>query len=194
MKKLIILITIILFCCNRSYSQNISNEQWQKVRQEAYLEYIQNGGTTDGFQRDPSIAQDYYKRNYGFDNGGNVQRREILQARRGSGTFYTGFGAVGKYSNGIVYNYQSGLNPQVGFNRGGTFYDSNNNCIGYVNGSTIYNCSSQVIAKIYNGSVVDGQGNLLYKINGENLISFNGQNVTIVDVSMNSLAAFLLFF
>lgn len=194
MKKLLLISIIILFCYQSSYTQDISNEQWQKIRQDAYLEYIQNGGTTDGFQRNPSIAQDYYKRNYGFDNSGTVQRKEILQARRGSGTIYAGVGAIGSYSNGNVYNYQSGLNSQVGYNRGGTFYDRNNNCIGYVSGSAIYNCNRQVVAKINNGSVEDGWGNLLFRINGDNLISFDGQNVSIVDISMNSLAAYILFF
>jgi len=195
MKKKLITTIIILVSSYGVFSQNISNEQWQKIRQEAYLEYIQKGGSVDGFKRNSDeIVNNYYKRIYGVDNSGNVDRKEVLRTKNATGTFYSGHSAIGRYFNGDVYNYQSGLNSQVGYNRGGTFYDRNNNCVGYVNGNTIYNCNRKILATIRNGSVVNELGNLLYRINDNSLISSNGQSISIVDISINSLAAFILFF
>lgn len=60
-KNMFLLVALLFgyFCIG----QTMTTEQWNKMRDEAFLNYIQNGGTTDGFMRNSDkIIQDYIKK------------------------------------------------------------------------------------------------------------------------------------
>jgi hypothetical protein len=192
MKNLIVTIILLIFFTNSAFSQ-ISTEKWNKITQEAYLNFIQNGGSSERFrQNQEKIVQDYMKKNYSYNNSGEIENRSILDARRMAtvGAIYSGVNMVGQYSNGIV---RRGMN-QVGSYYNNYFYAAGNRCIGKISGSNILDCNGNVLFTVNQRGVLKSSGQQIFTINGDQLISFGGGSVSINGISMESLAAYLLFF
>jgi len=183
-----ILIITLLFICQDIFAQNMTQQEWNKIRDEAFLEYIQNGGTTEQWQyNSDKIAQDYYKRKYTYNNSGQVQRKQSYV----QGTFVGANGPIGSYKNGYVLN---SMGQTLGYLSQGYFMNSNQQCVGFVKGSQILSCNNNVLATINNNGIYNSQGYLLYSLKGETLYSQNYFLVQISGIDIYSLAAYLLFF
>ncbi len=183
-----ILIISFLFICQTAFSQNMTQEQWNKIRNEAYLEFIQNGGTTEQWQyNSDKIAQDYYKRKYTYNNSGEVQRKQSYVP----GTFIGGNGPVGSYKNGYVLN---SMGQTLGYLSQGYFMNAQQQCVGFVKGGQILSCNGSILATVNSNGVYNAQGYLIYALKGETLYSQNYPVLQIAGMDMYSLAAYLLFF
>jgi hypothetical protein len=183
-----ILIISFLFICQTAFSQNMTQEQWNKIRNEAYLEFIQNGGTTEQWHyNSDKIAQDYYKRKYTYNNSGQVQRKQSYVP----GTFIGGNGTVGSYKNGYVLN---SMGQTLGYLSQGYFMNAQQQCVGFVKGGQILSCNGSVLATVNSNGVYNAQGYLIYALKGETLYSQNYPVLQIAGMDMYSLAAYLLFF
>ena len=192
MRNLLITILLLTFFTTSAFSQ-MSTEQWNKISQEAYLNYIQNGGTSESFrQNQERIVQDYIKKNYSYNNSGAIENRSILDAKRTAtiGSIYSGVNMIGQYSNGIV---RKGMN-QIGSYYNNYFYAAGNRCIGKISGANILDCNGNVLFTVNQRGIFKSSGQQIFTINGDQLISFGGGSVSINGISMESLAAYLLFF
>lgn len=175
------------------FGQTMTTEQWNKMRDEAFLNYIENGGTPEGFKRNADkIIDDYIKKTYSYNNSGEIDRKSSLDAKRSSmiGSIYSGVSMIGSCSNGVV---RTGVN-QIGTYRNGFFYTNANNCIAKISGSVIKDCLGRTLFSVNQNAVFNASGRHLFTINGNQLLTVTGQNVTINGISMESLAAYLLFF
>ena len=171
------------------YAQSMTQEQWTKIRNEALLEFIQNGGTTDQWDHySEQIVQEYYKRKYTYNNSGQVQRKQTFVA----GTFIGASNyAVGSFRNGYVVN---SMGQTLGYLSQGYFMNNQQQCVGYVNGSQIFSCNGNLLATVKSNGVYNAQGYLSYTLKGETLYSQNYFLVQITGMDIYSLAAYLLFF
>ncbi len=170
------------------FSQNMSQGQWNTIRDEAYLNFIQNGGTTQQWQyNSDQIAQDYYKRIYTYSNSGEVQRKQSYVA----GTFVGANGPMGSFNNGYVLN---SMGQTMGYWSQGSFLNSQGQCVGIVRGNQILTCNGGLLATINSNGVYDAQGYVIYAIKGETLYSQNYPVLQIAGMDIYSLAAYLLFY
>jgi hypothetical protein len=183
-----LLFILFLFVCSNIFAQNMTQEQWNKIRDEAFTEFIQNGGTTEQWQyNSDKIAQDYYKRKYTYNNSGEVQRKQSYVP----GTFIGANGSVGSYKNGYVLN---SMGQTLGYLSQGYFMNGQQQCVGYVKGGQILSCNGTLLATVNSSGVYNAQGYLTYAIKGETLYSQNYAVLQIAGMDMYSLAAYLLFF
>jgi hypothetical protein len=183
-----ILFIAFLFIGQNIFAQNMTQEQWNKIRDEAFTEFIQNGGTTEQWQyNSDKIAQDYYKRKYTYNNSGEVQRKQSYVA----GTFIGANGPVGSFKNNYVLN---SMGQTLGYLSQGYFMNSQQQCVGYVSGGQILSCNGSIIAIVKSDGVYNPQGYLVYALKGETLYSQNYAVLQISGINMSSLAAYLLFF
>lgn len=106
------------------------------------------------------------------------------------GSIYSGVSMIGSCSNGVV---RAGVN-QVGTYRNGTFYTNTNNCVAKIYGSAIKDCLGRTLFSVNQNAVFNSVGRHLFTINGNQLLTVTGQNVTINGISMESLAAYLIYF
>jgi hypothetical protein len=185
--KTILFISLLLFCTG-VLAQNMTQEQWTKIRDEALMEFIQNGGTTQQWQyNSDKITQDYYKRKYTNNNSGEVQRKQSYV----QGTFVGPNGPIGSYKNGYVLN---SMGQTLGYLNQGYFMNGRQQCVGFVKENQILSCEGNIVATINNNGVYNSQGYLLYSLNGEALYSQNYFKVQISGIDIYSLAAYLLFY
>jgi hypothetical protein len=189
MKKIYqLLLFSLLFLCQSIFAQNMTQEEWNEIRNEAFYEYIQNGGTTDQWQyNSDKIAQEYYKRTYTFNNSGQVQRKQSYVA----GTFVGANGPIGSCKNGYVSN---SMGQTLGYLSQGYFMNNRQQCVGIVKGSQILSCDGSLLASVNSNGIYNSQGYLLYSLKGETLYSKNYFLVQISGIDIYSLAAYLLFF
>ncbi len=166
----------------------MTQQQWNKIRDEAFLEFTQNGGTTQQWQyNSEKIAQDYYKREYTTNNSGDVKRQQSYV----KGTFVSNNGPVGSFKNGYVLN---SMGQTIGYLSQGYFMNSQQQCVGTVSGGQILSCNGNIIALVKSDGVYNPQGYLVYGLKGETLYSQNYPVVQISGIDMSSLGAYLLFF
>ena len=216
-KNLLIIFMMSLF--QNVLGQNLTQDQWTKIRTEAYYDFIQNGGTLQQWNNNSDkIAQDFYKRKYTYDNSGEVQRKQsndqgtfdnvnrpIGSSKNGynnsrevkskqsyvQGTFVSANGPIGSFKNSYVLN---SMGQTLGYLSQGYFMNSQQQCIGFVNGNQILSCNGDLLATVNNNGVYSPQGYLIYAIKGESLYSQNFLKVQISGMNINSLAAYLLFY
>jgi hypothetical protein len=168
--------------------QDLTQDQWTKIRTEAYFDFIENGGTMQQWDiNSDRIAQDFYKRKYTHDNSGEVQRKQSYV----QGTFVSTNGPVGSFKNSYVLN---SMGQTLGYLSQGYFMNSQQQCIGFVKGNQILSCNGNLLATVNNSGVYNPQGYLIYAIKGESLYSQNYLKVQISGMNINSLAAYLLFY
>jgi hypothetical protein len=183
-----LLIISLLFICQNIFAQNMTQQQWNKIRDEAFLEFTQNGGTTQQWQyNSEKIVQDYYKIKYTTNNSGEVKRQQSYV----KGTFVSNNGTVGSFKNGYVLN---SMGQTLGYLSQGYFMNSQQQCVGYVSGGQILSCNGNIIAIVKSDGVYNPQGYLVYALKGETLYSQNYPVLQISGIDMSSLAAYLLFF
>lgn len=186
----IIVLTILYFSLIsfKIAAQNLTTEEWNAIRNEAFYDFIGKGGTTSQWEYNSDrITQEYYRAHYSFNNSGQAQRRQSYV----QGTFVGANGPVGAFRNGYVSN---SMGQNLGYISQGQFINNRQQCVGYIQGSQIYACNGTLIASIRNNGVYDAQGYLIYTLNGETLLSQNYFVVKIEGIDMTSLAAYLLFF
>ena len=182
-----LIIIFFTLVCQSIFSQNVTQEQWKKIRDEAFYEFIQNGGTTDQWtQNSDKIAQDYYKRKYTTNKYGGVEQKKSYV----KGTFISGSGVEGYFYNNNVLNSSQ---QSLGYLKGGYFLGSTGQCVGFVNGNKICSCDGSTIAYVSGGVLYDWQNKYLWSIQGDYLYSNNQAVIQIVGLDMYSLAAFYLF-
>ena len=183
-----LLIVLFLFICQNIFAQNITQEQWNKIRDEAFIEFIQKGGTTQQWQyNSDNLSKDYYKRKYETNKYGEAQRKQTYV----KGTFFSNSGIVGSYKNGYILN---SLGQTLGYLAQGYFMNSQNQCVGFVKGGQILSCNGTLLFTVNSSGVYGPQGYLTYALKGEILYSQNYPFIQISGIDMNSLAADLLFF
>ena len=213
MKKLLLLLALLIFTCSPfcSYSQNA----FVDIETEAYNEFRKEGGSNQQWAdyKDEIIKR--YKNKY-YSKGKSQQeainelnqsQQEMQMINNGTNHLYNPNSPKSnpRYTNGtiILSNGQrasfnsgqvsNGMGQTVGYYNQGMFSDAYQNCVGYVRGNSLYNCSGGVIASIQNNTVYS-QGNIIYVIKGDQLISGNYVIAQISGMDMSSLAAYLLFF
>jgi hypothetical protein len=166
----------------------LKQEQWNKIRDDAFLEFMQNGGTTQQWQyNSDKIAQDYYKRTYTNNNSGGVQRKQSYV----QGTFVGANGPIGSFKNGYVLN---AMGQTLGYLSQGYFMNAQQQCVGCVKGNQILSCNGSLLATVNSNGVYSPQGYLTYALRGETLYRQNYFLVQISGMDINSLAAYLLFY
>jgi hypothetical protein len=177
-----------MFICQNIFAQNITQDQWNKIRNEAYFDFIQNGGTTQQWEyNSDKIAQDYYNKKYQTNKYGEAQQKQSYV----KGTFVSNNGPIGSFKNGYVLN---SMGQTLGYLSQGYFMNSQQQCVGYVSGGQILSCNGNIIAIVKSDGVYNSQGYLVYALKGEILYSQNYPVIQISGIDMNSLAAYLLFF
>jgi len=185
--KTMVLISFF-FICQSVFAQNMTQEQWNKIRDDAFLEFMQNGGTTQQWQyNSDKIAQDYYKRKYTYNNSGEVQRKQSYV----QGTFVGANGPIGSFKNGYILN---SMGQTLGYLSQGYFMNAQQQCVGCVKGNQILSCNGSVLATVNSNGVYSPQGYLTYALKGETLYRQNYFLVQISGMDINSLAAYLLFY
>jgi hypothetical protein len=183
-----VLVISTFFFCQNIFAQNLTQQQWNKIRQDAFLEFTQNGGTTQQWEyNSDQIAQDYYKSKYQTNKYGQAQQKQSYV----QGTFVSSNGPVGSFKNNYVLN---SMGQTLGYLSQGYFMNSQQQCVGYIRGSQIFSCNGGIVATIKNDGVYNPQGYLVYGLNGETLYSQNYPILQISGINMDSLAAYLLFF
>ena len=182
-----LLIISFLFICQNIFSQNLTQEQWNKIRNEAFYEFIQNGGTTQQWEyNSDKIAQDYYKRKYQTNKYGEAEQKKSYV----KGTFLSGDGVEGYFYNNYVMN---SAQQTLGYLKNGYFLSNSGQCVGYVKGSSVCKCDGTLIAYVNGDGFYNSQNYRLWRIEGETLYSNNQAVIKIVGMDMYSLAAFYLF-
>lgn len=184
-----VLTALPIFSFNHVFAQNMTQEQWNKIRNEAFNEYTQKGGTTGNWEHySDKITQDYYKRKYEANKYSEYQQKQTYV----NGLFISNNGTVGSYKNGYVSN---SMGQTLGYVSQGYFMNyQGQQCVGYIKGNQILSCSGNLIATVNNSGVYNPQGYLVYAIKGETLYSQNYPVLKITGMDMYSLAAYLLFF
>jgi hypothetical protein len=171
------------------YSQNLTQQQWQQIQNEAYYDWLnKNNGYTQGWQQvRESYTKQYYQRNYQSNSANPSARKKTYK----SGTFLSNQGAIGSYSNGYILN---SYNQSLGYVSKGYYMSSSNQCIGFIKGYQIFNCQGHLLATVKSNGIYNAQGYLIYGLNGETLYKNNYPHVQISGLTMENLAAYLLFF
>ena len=83
------------------FAQSMSQQQWSKMRDDAFLDFIQSGGTTEQWQHySEQIVQEYLNRNYQTNSSG----QQVLKQNYVNGTFLSGAGVEGYFYNNYVLN------------------------------------------------------------------------------------------
>ena len=133
------------------------------------------------------IAQDYYKREYTYNNSGEVQRKQSYV----QGTFVGANGPIGSFKNGYVLN---SMGQTLGYLSQGYFMNAQQQCVGFVKGNQILSCNGSLLATVNSNGVYSPKGYLTYAIKGDTLYSQNYFLLQISGMDINSLAAYLLFY
>ena len=169
------------------FAQSMSQQQWSKMRDDAFLDFIQSGGTTEQWQHySEQIVQEYLNRNYQTNKSG----QQVLKQNYVNGTFLSGAGVEGYFYNNYVLN---SAQQALGYFNNGYFLTASGQCVGYVSGSKIHTCDGTVIAYVNGDGFYNWQNYRLWRIQGETLYSNNRAEIRIVGLDMYSLAAFYLF-
>ena len=188
MKFFKFILSILFFLLfKNTFSQSMGQQQWSKIRDEAFLKFIQNGGTTEQWQyNSDKIVEDYYNRTYNYNNAGQVERKKNYV----TGTILSSTGVEGYFYNNVVMN--SGQQT-LGYFKNGYFLTYSGECVGFVNNNKICACDGSTIAYLNGDGFYNYRGYLLWRIQGENLLSNNQVQIKIVGLNLYSLAAFYLF-
>lgn len=192
MKHIVVFLCLLLALLlqgDSAFGQNMTQQQWNKIRDEAFNEYTQKGGTTQNWEHNSDkISQDYFKRKYQTNKYSEYQQKQSYV----KGTFISNSGVVGSFKNSYVSN---SMGQTLGYISQGYFMSyQGQQCVGYIKGNQILSCSGNLIATVNSSGVYNPQGYLVYAIQGEILYSQNYPVLQISGMDMYSLAAYLLFF
>jgi hypothetical protein len=179
-----------LSCCfyQTAFSQYNNNQQ-QNIQNNAFFEYIENGGSPERWTTvQGEYTKQYTNNNYQLNNSGSYEIKKTYK----SGTISSSNGSIiGRYENSQILN---NFNQPLGYYSNGWFYNYSNQCIGGVSGTSIVNCQGSSIAKFSNNTLYDNSGYVLGYLQGDNFYSSEGSLVAIISgISMQNLTAFLLF-
>ena len=175
---------------NNLYQQQQKQLQEYNQRMQQEKQYYQNGTYTPqkrGYTNQEIINQQKAKQK-ATENRKNPYYKPKLKA----GTMTYNGASFGSFSDGWVKDVGGGGVAYL--NKNGYFYSRNQQCLGGVKGYNIVDCQGYVVYKVQQGAVYDNRGYVLCSINGEQLKYSNGQIITIAQLDMHSLGAYLLVF
>ena len=178
---------------NNEYYQQYQKQQQQlnnynqKIQQER--QYNQNGTYTP--QKRGYTNQEIINQQKAREQAVKDRNNPYYSPKLKAGIMTYNGSIFGSFSNGWVQDV--GGNSVAYFNKG-FFYTTNQKCIGGINGYNIIDCRGYTIYSVKQGAVYDNRGYVVCRINGEQLIFSNGNIITIAQLNMNSLGAYLLVF
>ena len=147
-----------------------------------------NSGSTQGWQQNrEAYSQQYYKSHYQTNSTNPAARKKTYK----TGTFLSNQGVIGSFSNGYVAN---SYGNSLGYQSKGYFMNMSGQCVGYVKGYQIMGCNGYPVATVKSDGVYNTQGYKIYGLKGETLYKNNYPHVQISGLTMQNLAAYLLFF
>lgn len=106
-------------------------------------------------------------------------------------SFVAGNNSLGTLQGYNILNYRNEPLGQYS-SQTNSFSIVGTGCIGYFKGGEIYSCNGQLLYTVNSNGISDSRGYMLYKINGNTLYYQNNAIVTISQLTMVSVAAFLL--
>lgn len=168
MKSFILIINLLI--ATICYSQN------NNAQNNMYYEWNKK------FQGEQKANESMYK-----TSDGNYKPKKTYK----NGSFISNAGLIGIFSNNWITD---SYGNSKGSYSNGYFVNSLNQCLGFIKGNQIFTCQGALIATINNTGVFNSQGYLIYALKGDILYYQNNPFLQIQGITMESLAAYLLFF